>query len=124
MPSNLLTSHFRTVFEDILTPFQQLQAINSLKDYILELQHGTDDQRRELDIIGEDDVDSVLVHRKVNAALERCYWQLVMFLRVSVLFHRLRDASGICRAQGLIHFCDSHHGLHVLRRLSLTSVCS
>ncbi len=83
MPSNMLTSHFRTVFEDVLTPVQQLQAINSLKDYIIELEHGTDDQRRELDVISDEDVDSDSVNRKVNAALERCYWQLVMLLRVS-----------------------------------------
>lgn len=83
MPSNMLTSHFRTVFEDVLTPVQQLQAINSLKDYIFELEHGTDDQRRELDVISDEDVDSDSVNRKVNAALERCYWQLVMLLRVS-----------------------------------------
>ncbi|KAI0696189.1 hypothetical protein BC835DRAFT_1414451 [Cytidiella melzeri] len=83
MPSNLLTYHFRTVFEDVLTPVQQLQAVNSLKDYILELQHGTDEQRRELDVISDDDVDSGLVIKKVNAALEKCYWQLVIFLRSS-----------------------------------------
>ncbi|KAI0799658.1 hypothetical protein BC629DRAFT_1438718 [Irpex lacteus] len=83
MPSNMLTSHFRTVFEDVLTPVQQLQAINSLKDYIFELEHGTDDQRRELDVISDEDVDSDSVNRKVNAALERCYWQLVMLLRSS-----------------------------------------
>ncbi|KAI0092231.1 hypothetical protein BDY19DRAFT_588426 [Irpex rosettiformis] len=83
MPSKLLSSHFRTVFEDVLTPFQQLQAINSLKDYVFELEHGTDEQRRELDVLSDEDVDSDMVKRKVDAARERCYWQLIMFLRSS-----------------------------------------
>lgn len=83
MPSDLLSSRFRTVFEETLTPLQQLQAIDSLKDYLFELEHGTDEQRRELEVIGDEDVASDVVERKLNAARERCYWQLVMFLRVS-----------------------------------------
>ncbi|KAI0338656.1 hypothetical protein BDW22DRAFT_1348358 [Trametopsis cervina] len=83
MSSNLLTSRFQSVFEDVLTPFQQDQAVDSLKDYIVELQHGTEEQHRDLDVISYDDVAGSLVDRKLHAVLERCYWQLVMFLRSS-----------------------------------------
>ena len=59
MPTtNLLTSSFRTKFEDVLTPSQQAQALDSLHDYIHEVQFGTDDQRRDLGVLSDSDVDA------------------------------------------------------------------
>lgn len=70
------------MFEDTLTPSQQQQAIDSLQDYIHEVQYGTDDQRRDLGIIDDDDEDPEVIGRKLGVCLEKCYWQLVMFLKV------------------------------------------
>jgi hypothetical protein len=82
MPGDLLSSSFRSKFEDVLTPSQQQQAIDSLQDYIHDVQYGTDDQRRDLGVIEDEDEDPEVIARKSSAFLERCYWQLVMFLRV------------------------------------------
>ncbi|GJE96153.1 hypothetical protein PsYK624_123460 [Phanerochaete sordida] len=81
MPGNLLSSSFRCMFEDSMSPSQQQQAIDSLQDYIHEVQYGTDDQRRDLGIIDDDDEDPEVISRKLAACLEKCYWQLVMFLK-------------------------------------------
>lgn len=89
MPADILSPHFRTRYEDVLTPRQRNQAVDSLKDYIFDLQHGTVEQQRDLDVISDEDTDEELVKRKVNATLERCYWQLVMFFRVSVSIFRV-----------------------------------
>ncbi|EKM52907.1 uncharacterized protein PHACADRAFT_261598 [Phanerochaete carnosa HHB-10118-sp] len=83
MPGNLLSSHFRTMFEDTLTSSQQQQAIDSLQDYIHEIQYGTDDQRRDLGIIDDEDEDPEVIGRKLGICLEKCYWQLVMFFKSS-----------------------------------------
>lgn len=82
MPGDILSSSFRTTFEETLTPSQQQQAIDSLLDYIHEVQYGTEEQRLDLGVIEDDDVDAEVISRKLNATLEKCYWQLVMFLRV------------------------------------------
>ena len=82
MPGDLLSSSFRCKFEDGLTPSQQQQAIDSLQDYIHEVQYGTDDQRRDLGVIEDDDEDPEVIEKKSDAFLEKCYWQLVMFLKV------------------------------------------
>ena len=65
-----------------MTPSQQQQAIDSLQDYIHEVQYGTDDQRRDLGVIDDDDVDPEVISSKLGACLEKCYWQLVMFFKV------------------------------------------
>lgn len=82
MPADILTSHFRSVFEDVLTPARQQQAIDSLQDFIYEAQYGTDEQRRDIGVLDDEDADEHVVERKLTAALEKCYWQMVMFLRV------------------------------------------
>ena len=83
MPGNILTAHFRTLFEDVLSPRQQDQAIDSLMVCIFDLQHGIRDDLVDLDDTSGQYIDEETVRRKVSATLERCYWQLVMFLRVS-----------------------------------------
>lgn len=65
-----------------MTPCQQQQAIDTLQDYIHEVQYGTDDQRRDLGIIDDEDEDQEVISRKLSVCLEKCYWQLVMFLKV------------------------------------------
>lgn len=82
MPGDILTSYFRSTFEDVLTPSQQQQAIDSLLDYIHELQFGSEEQRLDLGVIDDGDVDPDVVSRKLSTTLEKCYWQLVMFLKV------------------------------------------
>ena len=84
MSGDILSAHFRMLFEDSLSPAQQHQAVDALKDYISELKHGTDEQRRELGVLDDYD-DPDVAQRKLHAALEKSYWQLVMFLRVSPL---------------------------------------
>lgn len=71
------------MFEDSFTPAQQHSAVDALKDYVSELKHGTDEQRRDLGVLSTEDADEEVVEQKLHAALEKCYWQLVMFLRVS-----------------------------------------
>lgn len=85
MPGDLLTSYFRSTYEDVLSPSQQQQAIDSLLDYIHEVQFGTEEQRLDLGVIDDDDVDAEVISRKLNATLEKGYWQLVMFFRVRFL---------------------------------------
>ena len=86
MPGDLLTSYFRATYEDVLTPSQQQQAVDSLLDYIHEVQFGTEEERLDLGVIDDEDVDPEVISRKLNAALEKCYWQLVMFFRVRLWF--------------------------------------
>lgn len=83
MPGAILSAQFRMMFEDSFSSAQQHSAIDALKDYVAELKHGTDEQRRDLGVLGNQDADEELVEQKMRAALEKCYWQLVMFLRVS-----------------------------------------
>ena len=82
MPGDILTAHFRTLFEDVLSPRQRDQAIDALKDYIFDLQHGICEEHCDFEDVHGLDVDEETVQRKICATLERCYWQLVMFLRV------------------------------------------
>ncbi|KAF7791003.1 hypothetical protein EIP86_001962 [Pleurotus ostreatoroseus] len=82
MTGDILSARFRNIFEESLSPVQQRQAVDALKDYIAELNHGTDEQRRDLGLLGDDEADQ-LDEKALQAALERCYWQLVMFLRFS-----------------------------------------
>lgn len=82
MPADILTSHFRSVFEDVLSPARQQQAIDSLQDFIYEAQYGTDEQRRDIGVLDDEDTDEQVVEQKLNTALDKCYWQMVMFLRV------------------------------------------
>ena len=86
MSGNMLSAHFRRIFEDSLTTVQQHQAVDALKDYIAELKDGTDEQRCDLGVLEYDDVDPDVIEHKVQAALDKCYWQLVMFLRVRTRF--------------------------------------
>lgn len=83
MPGNIITAHFRTLFEDVFTPCQQDQAIDSLKDYIFDLQHGGSEEHSDFDELCGQNIDGEAAQRKIVATLERCYWQLVMFMKVS-----------------------------------------
>lgn len=85
MSDDILSCRFRNLFEERLSPARQHQAVDALKDYIAELKHGTNEQRRELGVLGDEDDEKEVVERKLHAALEKSYWQLVMFLRVSHL---------------------------------------
>lgn len=89
MPGNILTAHFRTLFEDVLNSRQREQAIDSLKDYIFDLQHGTSEEHHDHGLQSGFEVDDEMVQRKVNVTLERCYWQLVMFFRVCLVLTRI-----------------------------------
>ncbi|KAF7797099.1 hypothetical protein EIP86_008291 [Pleurotus ostreatoroseus] len=112
MSGNMLSAHFRRIFEDSLTTVQQHQAVDALKDYIAELKDGTDEQRCDLGVLEYDDVAPDVIEHKVQAALDKCYWQLVMFLRFSrpsrigeaepylrILYSKLQTPPTVCAAR-------------------------
>ncbi|PSR73258.1 hypothetical protein PHLCEN_2v10873 [Hermanssonia centrifuga] len=124
MSGEILSSHFRMVFEETLSPARQRQAVDALKDYIAELKYGNTEQRIELGVI---DTDDALVDAKVKAALDRCYSQLVVFLRFSTP-SRLAEAEPYLRS--LLHGSPSstaqeiHTCLYLAAALSSSPACS
>ncbi|RDX48883.1 hypothetical protein OH76DRAFT_1404455 [Lentinus brumalis] len=83
MTLHFLTSNYRVAFEEYFQPHQQRNAIDLLQGHIAEVRDGTEDRRRELDVLRPQDTTPEQVEDRIAAHLNKCYWQLAQFYRYS-----------------------------------------
>ncbi|OSC97998.1 hypothetical protein PYCCODRAFT_1418423 [Trametes coccinea BRFM310] len=83
-PKHFLTSNFRVAFEEYFNPDQQRSAVDTLRNHIVEVRDGSEEQRRELGVLKPQDKTPEQIEQRVAAYLDKCYWQLSQFYRYSV----------------------------------------
>ena len=84
-PKHFLTSNFRVAFEEYFNAEQQKSAVETLRGHIAEVRDGSEDQRRELGVLKPQDTTPEQIDQRVAAYLDKCYWQLSQFYRVSAV---------------------------------------
>lgn len=84
-PKHYLSSNFRVAFEEYFGPEQQRNAVDTLQGHIAEVRDGSEAQRRELGVLRPQDTTSEQIDQRLAAYLDKCYWQLAQFYRVSVV---------------------------------------
>ena len=80
---HFLTSNFRVAFEEYFKPEQQRSAVDNLQNYIAQVRDGTEEARRTLQVLRPQDTTQEQKDARVAAHLDKCYWQLAQFYRVS-----------------------------------------
>lgn len=88
-PKHFLTSNFRVAFEEYFKPDQQRNAVDLLQAHIAEVRDGSEQQQRDLGVLRPQDTTAEQIEQRLAAHLDKCYWQLAQFYRVSGA-----DASG------------------------------
>ncbi|KAI0718162.1 hypothetical protein C8T65DRAFT_639199 [Cerioporus squamosus] len=83
MPLHFLTSNYRVAFEEYFQPHQQRNAIDVLLGHIAEVRDGTEDRRRELEVLRPQDTTPAQIEDRLAAHLNKCYWQLAQLYRYS-----------------------------------------